>query len=212
MAEEQTIKRICVFGSSSQKTSHVLLEGSFRLGECIADSGHTLVFGGGRHGCMGAVQRGCRSKDGKVIGIVHEIFLPGNETAGLFDDLIVASGPTLTDRKRLLYEHTDAIIVLPGGVGTFDELMETTCMRSLRMNNFENVPICILNIDGFYDHTVAQMRRAAADGVLYGEVEAYFHVSNTPEEALAYCLSELGLTKSDKPAEASVISETDEKH
>jgi hypothetical protein len=161
---------------------------------------------------MGAVQRGCRSKNGKVIGIVHEIFLPGNETADLFDDLIVASGPTLTDRKRLLYEHTDAIIVLPGGVGTFDELFESTCMRSLRMNNFENVPICLLNIDGFYDHTVAQMRRAAADGVLYGEVEAYFHVVNTPEEALAFCLAEMGLSGVERVAEGSAISETDEKH
>ncbi|CAM9441848.1 unnamed protein product, partial [Ectocarpus fasciculatus] len=183
--------RICVFGSSSTKTADVLKQGSFALGEIIAETKNTLVFGGGRHGCMGAVQDGCRSKSGDIIGICHETFLPGNETAGLFTKLIVSTGPTLQDRKKSLYEHSDCIIVLPGGVGTFDELFETICLRSLRMSNFENIPICLLNINGFFDHTVAQMERAAADGVLYGEVPAYFHVTSEPQEAVDWCLSQL---------------------
>lgn len=184
-------KKICVFGSSSARTADVLKDGSFALGEIIAETNNTLVFGGGRHGCMGSCQDGCRSKGGEIIGIVHETFLAGNETAGLFSKLIVSTGPNLQDRKKNLYEHSDCIIVLPGGVGTFDELFETVCLRSLRMDNFENIPICLLNLNGFFDHTIAQMERAAADGVLYGDVSAYFHIASEPRDAVNWCLSQL---------------------
>jgi uncharacterized protein (TIGR00730 family) len=202
---EFVAKKILVFGSSSNKTAQHLLDGSFQLGELIAESGHVLVFGGGRMGCMGAVQNGSFSKGGRIIGVIHEVFLPGNQTTGRFEQLLIASGPTLTDRKRLLYENCDAIIVLPGGVGTFDELFETTCLRALKMNNFHNIPICLLNINGFFDHTVLQMQRAAEDGVLYGDVESYFHVANSPRDALDWTLGELASAK------ATAISDTDEK-
>jgi uncharacterized protein (TIGR00730 family) len=200
-----TKTRICVFGSSSAKTADALKQGSFALGEIIAETNNTLVFGGGRHGCMGSVQDGCRSKNGEIVGIVHECFLSGNETAGLFTKLIVSTGLTLQDRKKSLYEHSDCIIVLPGGVGTFDELFETICLRSLKMSNFENIPICVLNINGFFDHTIAQMERAAADGVLYGDVPAYFHVAVDPRDAVAWCLEQIRTASSPSIATSNEI-------
>ena len=90
-------------------------------------------------------------------------------------------------------------------MGTFDELMETVCLRSLRMNNFDHIPICLLNTNGFYDATVQQMNRAADEGLLYGSVESYFHICDTPEEALQWCLCELSAGRN-----AAAIGQSDE--
>lgn len=78
-------------------------------------------------------------------------------------------------------------LCFPGGVGTFDELWEAICAKSLSMKGLSNKPICLVNTNGFYDGFIMQMQRASEDKLLYNKVEEYFHVSNTPQDALEWC-------------------------
>lgn len=75
-------------------------------------------------------------------------------------ELIISKGKDLSERKQLLIENSNALIVLPGGVGTFDELWHCVCGKSLTLHGLEMVPICVLNTDGFYDGSIQQLQRA----------------------------------------------------
>ena len=158
--------RICVFGSSSNKTPNEYLKLSEELGALIASNGHLCVNGGGAAGCMGALNRGVRSKGGQILGVIHDMFSVETED-GLIQEMIVSNGDTLSERKQMLVTNSDCIIVLPGGVGTLDELWESVCNKSLHLGGMEKVPICVLNYNGYFDGSIAQLERASKDKLLY---------------------------------------------
>ena len=180
---------VCVFGSSSKSTKQRYVEESVELGELIAESGHICVNGAGRFGCMGGLNDGCKSKNGLIKGIIHRQFCVDFKEHPVIKDLLIVDGEDLTERKKGLFDNSDCLIVLPGGCGTFDELWEAVSYSSLGMRGMAGKPICLLNIDGFYDGFLAQMHRAYHDGVLYHDVEEYFHVENTAAAALKWSLA-----------------------
>jgi len=139
---------------------------------------------------MQAVQDGARGSGGVTFGVIHGKFLVDGDNDAKLDTVLVAKGDDLTERKKLLIDNSDCIIVLPGGVGTFDEMWDSISHRSLGMKDLKAKPITLLNIDGYYDGSIAQITRAFNDGLLYGDLSAYLHVSNTPAEALDYVMSE----------------------
>lgn len=110
MAEFRPL-RICVFGSSSPRTRQLYLDESFALGARIAELGHTCVNGAGYNGCMGALNKGCKSKNGQIIGISHIRFLGGDE--GLTEKH-VCEGDDLAERRMKLIEGADMVLALPG--------------------------------------------------------------------------------------------------
>ena len=183
--------QICVFGSSSPRTLQKHLDVAETLGKLIADNGCVCVNGGGKFGVMGALNKGCREEKGEIIGVIHEKFVFDTEEDEFIKKMIVCKGNDLNERKQLLFDYGDCIIVAPGGVGTFDEMWDCICGRSLQMKGLVNKPICILNVDGFYDGSVQQLQRAYQDNLLYHIPETYFHVENTPEAALQWCLQQL---------------------
>ena len=148
-----------------------------------------LNLGGGK-GCMGALNEACRLHGGEIVGVLHETFLVDGNPDSLISDMIMAKGPNLSERKNLLLAHSDCIIVLPGGVGTLDELWDTVCQKSLRMNGIGDKPICLLNYDGYFDGSILQLQRAGKEGLLYHELDKYFAVESTPSSALAYCVKQ----------------------
>lgn len=178
--------RVCVFGSSSNKTPEKYLKCGRELGLLIASSGDLCVNGGGAFGCMGAVNQGAREGNGQILGVIHDKFTVEEEDKRV-NNMIVSSGDTLSERKQMLVDNCDCIIVLPGGVGTLDELWETTCNRSLHMGGMDRIPICVLNVDGYFDGCVAQLQRAYKDGLLYMQCEDYFHVETTAKDAMMWC-------------------------
>jgi len=182
---------ICVYGSSSLRTKQDYLTVSHELGAEIARRNHICVNGGGRSGCMGSLNEGCRSEGGKIVGIIHEIFVDGGGGDSLIPDMIVAKGDDLTQRKRLLRDSADCIIALPGGVGTFEEIWDTVSAKSCKFCDLERMPICLVNINGFYDGFILQLRRAAEDGLLYGSPENLIHVVEDPVMAVTWCEQEL---------------------
>ena len=131
----KTPLRVCCYGSSNKNTRQEYTREAYTLGQILGRRGHTCVNGGGSTGCMGFMNQGVQDVDGKVTGVIHKMFVKheeGNEnhwaegchevfkTAQKGDDdgkvqLIVASGETLQERKRLLVQDADALVVLPGG-------------------------------------------------------------------------------------------------
>jgi len=177
--------RVAVFGSSRSTTPDAYKKVAFKLGLWLAEQQHVCVNGGGGQGVMGAANEGVRSGKGKIVGVIHEKFQVDNDEDRKIADMIVARGPDLNERKQLLMDHSDLFVVFPGGTGTFDELWDMVSHRSLGMKNLEHKPIVLFNLDGFYDGSITQLRRAFADQILYNPIESYFIVASTLEQVQA---------------------------
>ena len=141
-----------VFGSSSNKTSQRFLDASYELGLCLGKQKILCVTGGGSFGCMNSVQQGCKDSNGLIVYVIHQKFVDGGDvdlTAKGVRKVIVAKGDDLSERKRLLIDNGDALIVLPGGCGTFDEFWDCVSHKSLSMKGLKNKPIVVMNFDGY---------------------------------------------------------------
>jgi hypothetical protein len=182
--------RVGVFGSSSKTTAQRICDESFRLGELIAERGHVCVNGAGSTGVMGYLNEGARSKGGRIKGVIHRTFIVDSKEDVKITDLVVTNGDGLNERKDALFEESDCLIVMPGGVGTFDEFWDVVCARSLNMKGVDDKPICLVNLDGFYDGFVMQLQKAFDSGMLYMPIHKFFRVENTVEDALNWCEQE----------------------
>jgi uncharacterized protein (TIGR00730 family) len=179
--------RWCIFGSSSNKTPQKYIDLAYSLGQEIGKRGDNAVTGGGQFGCMSGAQRGCIDAGGEVVYIVHQQFVDGGSasTGGKgVKEVICAEGDDLTERKRLLVDYGDGIIICPGGVGTWDEFWDVVSHKSLDMKGMQGKPIVILNYDGFYDGFIQQLHRGSKDGLLYLPAEKFFMVTASPKEAV----------------------------
>lgn len=141
---KSAIRSVTVYCSASSEVAPVYLQTAFDLGKAIGESGWTLVYGGNLVGCMGETAKGARSARGKVVGVSPRIFADHHDLQ--CDELVVTDN--MRDRKRILEERADAIVALPGGLGTYEELFEQIVARQLR---YHEKPILALNLNGFYD-------------------------------------------------------------
>lgn len=147
---------ICVYGAASDKIEEKYKTASEILGQKIAEHGHSLIFGGGDNGVMGAVARGVHEKGGEIIGVAPTFF----DVDGILFPNCTTLIPTETmrERKRILEEKADAFVIAPGGIGTFDEFFEILTLKQLQQHN---KAIAIYNVDGYYDDLLAMMKNAA---------------------------------------------------
>ncbi len=184
MAEKDKIS-VCVFGSSSTKTPEIFLKVGYALGALLAEKRFPCVNGGGKFGVMGAVNRGIIDSNGVAIGVIHSKWVVDvDEMQHGMTKMIVADGDNLVERKRLLLDNSDCFICLPGGPGTYDELHEVMCEKQL---GFHNKPIVIVNVDNFFDGTIAQLNAAKDNSLLHLDIKDIVHVCSSIEEAVAYC-------------------------
>lgn len=150
--------KLCLYGASSNLIDKKYIDATEKLGEEMAKRGHTLVFGGGANGLMGAAARGATKAGGEIIGISPKFFDVDGVLYDKCTEFIYTE--TMQERKHLLVTKSDGFIVMPGGPGTFDELFETLSLRQLGIHN---KPIAVFNIDGYFD-PLAQMLKNAYDG------------------------------------------------
>lgn len=138
-------RAVCVYCASSSSCDPEYHAGARRLGELLADDGRPVVYGGSRVGSMGAVAAGALSRGGRVIGILPQ-FLKDMELShdGLTELHIVEDMRT---RKHLMLSRAEAVVALPGGCGTFEELLEVITLK--RLGIFLG-PIVIVNTRSFY--------------------------------------------------------------
>jgi len=149
MNDMSKIKTVCVYCGSGAGTNPRFAESARDLGKTLAESGIRLVYGGGSLGIMGAVAKAVLDHGGSVTGIIPE-FLVKKEVMMPLQDLIVT--PDMHERKRLMFEHSDAFVALPGGIGTLEELVEQLTWQQLGRHS---KPVLLANIDGFWEPLLA---------------------------------------------------------
>lgn len=166
--------RICVYCASSAQCDPEYHRAAFRLGELLADAGCTTVYGGGGMGSMGALADGALSKQGHVVGIIPRFMTevesqhPGLATLDIVEDM--------RERKHRLLTGSDAVVALPGGCGTLEEVFEAITLKRLGLYL---KPIVFVNTRGFYDglrdflqHTIRERMMGEAHGAMWQFVDA----------------------------------------
>jgi len=174
---------VCVFGSSSSRTPLDYMVQAKRMGQLLAEAGITCINGAGTAGVMGSLNEGLHLHNGKVIGVTHEMWDNGGKHS--FFQLVVASGKNLAVRKELLLEKADCFIVLPGGPGTFDELWEVLSEKQMGLRNH---PVVIVNLNGYFEGTILQLKRAMDDGILYIDAAELVQIVDNVDQAVEFCL------------------------
>jgi len=173
------MKRVTVYCASSPKTHADYLNAATRLGEILGDAGWTTVYGGGGIGSMGALADGALSRGGRVEGVLPRFMydLEWGHT-GLTDLHLVND---LHERKRLMIDRADAVVALPGGCGTFEELFEAITWK--RLGLFAK-PIIIVNIRNYYDPCLKLLEQAVREHFMNEKHLEMWSVAAGAEEVL----------------------------
>ncbi len=173
--------KICIYGASSNAIDKCFIDAGELLGKAIALTNHTVVFGGGAAGLMGAVARGAHSENGKIIGICPSFF---NVDGALFTECTeMIYTETMRERKQLLDEMSDAFIITPGGIGTFDEFFEIYTLRQLATHK---KPIVIYNTDGYYNPLIDMLNNAISKNFMPKTNLDLLFISDNPQQIIEY--------------------------
>jgi uncharacterized protein (TIGR00730 family) len=150
MAEMNKVKTVCVYCGSGPGTNPHFIEAAIAFGKALADDGVRLVYGGGSLGLMGAVASSVLDHGGSVTGIIPEFLTSRENALTRVQEMIVT--PDMHERKRLMFERSDAFVALPGGIGTLEELVEQLTWQQLGRHS---KPVLLANIDGFWEPLLA---------------------------------------------------------
>lgn len=171
---------ICLYGSGSRNIDKRYTDEAYRLGCMLAEKGHTLVFGGGDTGMMGACAKGVHDNGGKSIGIAPEWINNFEPLCRQCSKFIYVD--SMDERKMEFLRNSDAFIIAPGGIGTLDEFFEIITLRKLKRHNKE---IIVFNIDGFYNKMFEMIDEMSEKGFLYKQTQI-FKVANSIDEIFEY--------------------------
>lgn len=186
--------KICIFGASSNEIDEKYIEATEKLSRELAARGHSLVFGAGKHGLMGAAARGFKQNGGEIIGVIPEFFR--EEIVEVIytecDEIIYTE--TMAQRKAKMEDLADAFIVVPGGIGTFEEFFEVLTLKQLCRHS---KPIAIFDIDGYYDKLEEFMCSSTKEGFIPKACGSLYICESDAVKIINYI-------ENDKPAERSI--------
>ena len=171
-------KSLCVYCASSQDISDHYKQLARTVGQTCALNHWQLITGAGSEGLMGVVSDGCQQAGGKVTGIIPQWMIDRGWLREGLDQTTITE--TMAQRKQLFRDLADAILVLPGGYGTMEELFETLTQKQLGLFN---KPIIILNHNHFYDHLIDWMYQCRSERFLRNDSDlTLFTVIDSPQQ------------------------------
>jgi uncharacterized protein (TIGR00730 family) len=156
------LKSICVYCGSNAGTDPQYTETAKALGAAMAEDGIRLVYGGGSVGLMGVIARSVLAAGGEATGIIPQFLKDRELMLKEVGDLVVTAD--MHERKRIMFERSDAFVALPGGIGTLEELVEMMTWAQLDRHV---KPILIANIGGFWDPLIALFDRMTDKGFIH---------------------------------------------
>ena len=172
---------ICVYGASSATLKDIYYEKTEEFGRAMGKRGHGLVFGGGATGMMGAAARGVAAEKGYILGIAPRFFDQPGVLYEKCTEFIFTE--TMRERKKLLEEKSDATVVTPGGIGTYEEFFEIFTLKSL---NRIDRPIVLYNIKGYFDRMKELLEYTAKENFMDSSVLELVVFLNDPDAVLNY--------------------------
>lgn len=163
--------RLCIYASASDNIDKKYIKAVEMLGEKLAKDGHSLIYGGSGSGLMGAVARGFRKYGGEVVGVAPKFM---DKFEPIFEDCTkIIMTEDMAERKKIMEKGCDQFIIVPGGIGTFDELFQILTLRELgRLDQ----PIIIYNIDGYYTKLLEYMEDCILKGFIKSKVRDCYKV------------------------------------
>ena len=175
--------KICVYGAASPTIDKFYIEKVEELGRAMAERGHSLVFGGGGNGLMGAAARGVRDGGGKIKGVIPRFFDEESVEAicDFCDELVFTD--TMRERKQIMEDSSDAFIVVPGGIGTFEEFFEILTLKQLCRHN---KPIALYNLRGYYNELSHVMDSSISKNFIRQDCVSLYKLTDDLEELLSY--------------------------
>lgn len=173
------IKSVCVYSASSTKVAPVYFEAASELGKMLGEHDIRLINGAGGIGLMSETANAVLAAGGKVTGVIpHFMVEQGWQHKGLTELIEVAD---MHERKKKMADLSDAVIALPGGCGTLEELLEIITWKQLGL--YLN-PIVILNTQGYFDPLLDMLNRAVSENFMRLQHAEIWQVANTPAEAI----------------------------
>lgn len=173
------MKKIVVFCGSSLGFNPIYKQAAIELGDYFVNNDITLVYGGGKIGMMGVLSESILKKGGKVIGVIPNLLKKEEVVNKNVTELIITK--TMSERKVIMSKLSDGYISLPGGFGTLDELFEGLTLGQLHI---EKKPNGILNLNGFFNHTLKQLDHMVSEGYLKKENKEMLLVGNNVSELM----------------------------
>ncbi len=174
---------ICVFGSASDKIDEIYKQKTFELGVRLAKANHTLIFGAGSSGLMGACARGVDSIKGNMHGVIPKFFEEGGYEEIYYNCDTLTYTQTMAERKGKMNELCDAFIIVPGGIGTYEEFFEIFTLKQLGRHQ---KAIAIYNINGYYDDMLALLNNAIKQGFINPECQKLIASFDNLDDVLEY--------------------------
>ena len=173
------ISNVCVFASSCNFLDESYYTEAAELGRMLAESGMDMIYGGSCLGLMWACAKEVKDNGRRLIGVMPEKLKEMDVFSDYCDEFFLT--PCMRSRKAKMDELSEALIALPGGFGTLEELSEMIVQKQLGYNN---KAIVILNTNGFFDPLLAMLQRAMDENFMRQQHGAIWHVASTPQEAV----------------------------
>jgi uncharacterized protein (TIGR00730 family) len=175
------IRNVTVYCSSSNHVARVFRESATALGRAIAKEGWSVVYGGGRGGLMGALADSAHDAGGRVVGITPQMFIDGGHHREGCHEFIVADN--MRHRKAILEERGDAFVALAGGLGTYDELLEVICYKSLDLHR---KPIVLVNTENYYAPLLSMIEHGITHQFIKPSKRDLYFVADNVEAAMTH--------------------------
>ena len=174
---------ICVFGAASRLIDDEYIKAVEIMGEELAKRGHNLVFGAGGQGLMGAAARGFKKGGASIVGVIPEFFKIA-DVEPIYDEcdeLIFTD--TMHERKATMEDRADAFVVVPGGIGTFEELFEVLTLKQLGRHK---KPIAIYNLNGYYDPMQAMLNNSVKEKFVNETCKTIYKYASDLDDLMNY--------------------------
>jgi uncharacterized protein (TIGR00730 family) len=188
-ASSTTRPRLCVYLAAHHGTNPSFTTAARGLGAALTERNCDLVYGGGSVGLMGEVASTMLDRGSAVTGVITQHLYDLEVAHSELTELEVV--PDMAARKKAMFEAADGFVILPGGVGTMEELFEVWCWSALGLHS---KPLGMLNVDGYYDHLLAFIDRSMADGLMGSEVGKLLTVDEDPERLADALLAQIGVS------------------
>lgn len=175
-----TVKSVCVYCGSRPGINPAYSQAAQEIGTALAEAGLRLVYGAGDVGLMGEVARAAQNAGGETFGVIPVHLL--QREVGKTDLTRFIITETMHERKKVMIMNADAVLVLPGGPGSLDELFEALTWRQLGLHD---KPIIVLNTEGYWDTLKALITQLCDQGFADASMLAFISWVDTPDAAMA---------------------------
>lgn len=172
--------KIGVFCSANNNIAELYFEKTAELGKWIGENGHSIVYGGCNVGLMDCIAKAAKQAGGQIIGVVPTLVEKNGKRSEILD--VEISTDNLSDRKDQLLIHSDAIIALPGGIGTLDEIFTVAASHTI---GYHQKKVILYNIDHFYDTLIALLDDMASRNMVRGKWSDCIKCASTFEELIS---------------------------